>query len=80
MLIESDCLKRAVFQGADRAGLFLLDFAAAFPSLARARFRTVLQHMLIPEYVVDAAQQLYGDIYTSIRLGGGTFTGYYITR
>eukprot|EP00959_Pyramimonas_sp_CCMP1952_P448955 9400810-Pyramimonas_sp.AAC.1 len=71
MLIESDFLEQAVFQGAERAGLFLLDFAAAFPSPAHAWILTVLQHMLIPSFVVDAVQQLYRDIYTSIRLGGG---------
>eukprot|EP00959_Pyramimonas_sp_CCMP1952_P399334 8367158-Pyramimonas_sp.AAC.1 len=76
MLIGSDFLEHAVFQGAERAGLFLLDFAAAFPSLAHAWALTVLQHMIIPSYVVDAAQQLYRDIYTSIRSGGGTFRGY----
>eukprot|EP00959_Pyramimonas_sp_CCMP1952_P118846 2484819-Pyramimonas_sp.AAC.1 len=69
MLIESDFLEHAVFQGAERAGQLLLDFAAAFPSLARAWILTALQHMLIPDYVVDAAQQLYRDIYLSIRLG-----------
>eukprot|EP00959_Pyramimonas_sp_CCMP1952_P454054 9469282-Pyramimonas_sp.AAC.1 len=80
MLIESDFLEHAVFEGADRAGLSWLDFAAAFPSLARAWALAVLQHTLIPEHVVDAVQQLYRDIYTSILLGGGTFRGYYITR
>eukprot|EP00959_Pyramimonas_sp_CCMP1952_P451682 9457146-Pyramimonas_sp.AAC.1 len=71
---------RLVFQGADRAGLFLLGVAAAFPSVAHAWILTVLQHMLIPESVVDAVHQLYRDIYTRIRLGGGTFRGYYSTR
>eukprot|EP00959_Pyramimonas_sp_CCMP1952_P151237 3164621-Pyramimonas_sp.AAC.1 len=80
MLIESDLLGHAVFQGADRAGLFLLDFVAAFPSLAHAWVLPVLQPMLIPECVVDAVKQLYRDIYTSIRLGGGTIRGYCITR
>eukprot|EP00959_Pyramimonas_sp_CCMP1952_P159405 3333926-Pyramimonas_sp.AAC.1 len=80
VLIESNLLEHAVFRGAERAGLFLSDFAAASPSLAHAWILAVVQHMLIPEYVVDAVQQLYRDIYTSIRLGGGTFRGYHITR
>ena len=74
-LIESDFLEHTVFQGAERAGLFLLDFAAAFPSIAHAWIFTVLRHMLIPEVVVHAVQQLYHDICTSIRLGGGAFRG-----
>eukprot|EP00959_Pyramimonas_sp_CCMP1952_P134840 2821658-Pyramimonas_sp.AAC.2 len=41
MLVGSDFLAHAVFHGAERAGLFLLDFAAAFPSLDHAWILTV---------------------------------------
>ena len=61
---------RASFNPRNRAALVLYDFAAAFPSLARAYMWMALTYMGFPPYVIRALQALYADNKHFFGLGG----------
>jgi endonuclease/exonuclease/phosphatase family metal-dependent hydrolase len=54
----------------DKAGLLLLDFAAAFPSVAHRWIFAVLKAMGIPTFIFKAIQELYVDCSVEMIFGG----------
>ena len=80
LCLEADILECACYRGMPHAGLLLLDFRAAFPSLRHDWIIDVLIMMNIPMYIVNAIRFLYTGIYTHICLAGKKFPGYSITQ
>lgn len=57
-------------QCGDRAGLLLVDFAAAFPSLSRKFMFAVLWAMRLPTGLLHLIEELYRDLDTGVLLNG----------
>ena len=75
-LIESDFLEHTVFQGAERAGLFLLDFAAAFPSIAHEYLFAALRSAGLPPWLLQFVRALYVANDATLVVAGSKHAGF----
>eukprot|EP00959_Pyramimonas_sp_CCMP1952_P425834 8919379-Pyramimonas_sp.AAC.1 len=73
LCLEADVLEQACHRGEPNAGLLLLDFRAALPSLRRVWILDLLYSMSMPMYFANAIRFMCANIQTTLALRGEVF-------